>query len=288
MRIAVCFSGALRTFKLCYEDVIAHFKKLGHVDVFISTWEKPCYTRVNKDTDIHAIKGTTVFTELLDKDAIITEEYLQSITTFAVIDIEDMDIMQRIIDTAKDMKTTIMPPSRLILQYYKMDRCNRLKKLYEKKHAIKYDINVRIRTDIKIQSIPQNIDTRKIYINKMVWCGYPISRAKYTFEAIYARQIRWLIAYLRRYPVYRRLFAKLRTIICNASNSMDKLNSLLRDIELGNLMNEMIFIADNRNMDRICSIYSNFKYIWQMDVDRALTRAGCGERVSYKHFMEEI
>ena len=220
MRIAICFSGGLRTFKLCYKDIVSHFEKIGQVDLFISTWDKPCYTQVQKDTDIHAINGDNSFDELLGKDETVTAEYLRTITNFAAIDIESMEVINNIVDITKNMKWTTMSPSRLVCQYYKMNRCNELKNKYADINNIKYDMNVRIRSDIKIQSIPEVFDLNKIYINDMVYVGC---------------------------KVYR-----------------------------NNMLNEMIYIANNENMDKICKIYQNFMNVWWT--------AGYGEGVSFRHF----
>ena len=232
MKIAVCFSGGLRTFKLCYKNVISHFEKLGQVDIFISTWEKPCYTQDRRYIDIHATEGNSNFAELLDKDAVITEKYLRSISTFAAIDIESMNVMEQVINTTRDMKWTTMSPSRLICQYYKMDRCNRLKKSYEEKHNIIYNLNVRARCDIKIQSIPEYIDIDSIYFNRVIY--------------------------------ENSIFYEYMLEITSDEN---------------NKINEMFFIANNANMDKICNIYKNFTNLWW--------EGGYGEGVSYRSLVSE-
>jgi len=168
-KIALCYSGGLRTFKNCYQKIVSLFEKYGEVDLFISTWEKPCYTQVKKDTDIHAIEGDTKLDGLLSRDSKVTKKYLRTITNFKVIDIEGMDVIDNIIDISKNMEWSIMSPSRLICQYYKMKRCNKLKNLYEQKYNVKYDLCVRLRCDMQIESLPKEIDLNKIYINYHVY-----------------------------------------------------------------------------------------------------------------------
>ena len=223
MRIAICFSGGLRTFKLCYKDIVSHFEKLGEVNLFISTWENPGYTQVKRKIDIHAIEGESIFKELLNKDEKVTEEYLKSITNFSVIDIESKEVLNDIINKTKNMEWGVMSPSRLICQYYKMNRCNELKKIYAKENNINYDITVRVRCDIKIKSIPDKIDTNKIYINNMVYVNNPVFKH--------------------------------------------------------NMVNEMIYISNEENMDKLCNIYNNFNKLWWKD--------GYGEGVSFRNFLNE-
>jgi len=221
-RIAICFSGGLRTFKLCYKTVVDTFKHLGQVDLFISTWEKPCYTQVKRFEDIYAINGDNKFNELLKKDDTITKEYLESITKFNVIDIEKMEVMDSIVELTKHMKWTELPPARLLCQYYKMARCNDLKNEYAEKNNINYDLTVRIRCDIKITSVPllDKIQFDKIYVNSFVYVGNPTFRLK--------------------------------------------------------MINEMIYMANTENMNKICDIYKDFEKVWWIN--------GYGEGVSYKHF----
>lgn len=184
MRIALCFSGGLRTFKYCYKHVIDKFKSYGEVDLFISTWNKPCYTQVKPLHDIHAIDGQGQ-AGLLSKDDEVTIQYLNKLTKFKRIQIEDVSIMHKIIQQTKSLKWTIMSPSRLACQYYKMQKCHELKKEYEKLHDFKYDVNVRLRCDIKIDSLPERFDLNKIYINSMVYKNHKVFKNDMINEMIY-------------------------------------------------------------------------------------------------------
>ena len=221
MKIAICFSGGLRTFKLCRKHIINLFRQIGEVDLFISTWEKPCYTEVKKNKDIHAINGKSVFKNLLGEKEIITEDYLKSLEDFKVIDIEPMTKMTEIMEPVSKLPWEIMSPTRLVCQYYKNFRCNNLKNEYAKKNNIHYDLIVRIRCDIKISSIPQKFDVNKIYLNSMVYAKNPSFKHK--------------------------------------------------------MINEMIYIANTENMNKICELYNDFNQVWSSN--------GFGEGVSYKYFL---
>jgi hypothetical protein len=224
MRVAICISGGLRSFKLCYKNLNEHFSKLGNVDYFISTWDKPCYTAVSRYVDIHAINGECIYPDLLKPDEFVTEEYLRSFIDFRYVEIEPMSKMQELIDVFQYSTWSIMSPSRLMCQYYKLYRCNLLRLRHEQEHNIKYDIVIRVRPDITISSLPINIDPNKIYINDMVYIDYKTD----IFDSI----------------------------------------------------NEMIYISNGENMDKICNIYNNFDKLWNLD-------DGYGERMSKKNFEME-
>jgi hypothetical protein len=165
MKIAVCYSGGLRTFKKCYAQNHQTISKLGEIDYYISTWELPCYTKVARYDDTLAINGSTIYDDLLRPDEFVTEEYLSNLLKFKKIDIEPMSKMHEIIKPYEDYPWHIMHPARLISQYYKMNRCNSLVE-------DEYDIVIRIRPDVTISELP-DIDTSKIIINHMVYVDYP-------------------------------------------------------------------------------------------------------------------
>lgn len=175
MRIAVCFSGGLRTFKLCKDNIINLFRRYGEVDFFIATWEKPCYTQISRYTDIHAISGSTVYSELLDSEDIITSEYLSSLCNFSATYIEPMETMHSLIEDCKDLPWHIMSPSRLLCQYYLMRCCNNIKNTYEFTTGKKYDMVVRLRPDIRLARVPDVLDVDKIYINSYVYTMEPVN-----------------------------------------------------------------------------------------------------------------
>lgn len=166
MNIAICFSGGFRTFPNCYKSIIDKFKQLGNVDCFISTWELPCYSKVDRFNDIHAVFGQVEEGNgLLDASQIITEDYLLDLYPFKIIDIQPMQVMQCLIDQVSHLQWSIMSPSRLLCQYYKIKRCNDICVEYSYENNIRYDIIVKCRCDISISDIPDEIDVEKIYVH---------------------------------------------------------------------------------------------------------------------------
>jgi hypothetical protein len=220
MRVAVCYSGGLRTFKKCYEQNHRVLSQLGELDYYMVTWEKPCYTKVARYDDIHAVMGDTIYEDLLKPDDIITTSYLNNILKFKICKVESMDIMNLLINSCKDMSWHIMSPSRLICQYYMMSVCNAWKNVSD----IKYDLVVKLRPDVTISNIPADIDPDKFYINNIV---YKDTKA-----------------------------------------------------DIMDMINEMIYISNPENMNKMCNIYKNFRDLWEI-------QTGYGERVSRNNLERE-
>lgn len=166
MKIAICYSGAFRTFPRCWEKNHELFSTLGEIDYYISTWELPGYTKVARYDDQLAINGDTIYPDLPSKDFIITEDFLESYLPFKRIDIEPMSRMEEIISPHSNKPWFIMNPCRLVSQYYKLKRCFDLVEG-------DYDLVIRIRPDIKLDKLPDPIDSEKLYLPSMVYTTEP-------------------------------------------------------------------------------------------------------------------
>jgi hypothetical protein len=162
MRVAVCYSGAFRTFPKCWKRNHELFSMLGEIDYYISTWELPGYTKVARYDDQLAINGDTIYSDLPSKDFIITEDFLKSYLPFKRVDIDPMSKMEEIIAPHYNKPWFIMNPCRLVSQYYKLKRCFDLV-------VGDYDLVIRVRPDIKLDKIPDNIDPNRIYLPSMVY-----------------------------------------------------------------------------------------------------------------------
>lgn len=179
MKIAVCYSGGLRTFKKCYQQNHEVISKLGDVDYYISTWEKPCYTKVARFDDVLAINGTTIYDDLLSPDEKVTYGYLNSLMKFSGKAIHSMETMDRIIEPSRELPWHIMSPARLYCQYFQMAYC-----FYELVPKDHFDIVIRLRPDVTIEKLPE-IDPEKIYINHMTYPGCPAVETDSINEMIY-------------------------------------------------------------------------------------------------------
>jgi len=167
MKIALCYSGNFRTFNECFEN---HYSIFNHpedeVDVYFSTWKQLEF--VEKINDNWHRKSEM---RLSHKE--VTEELINSIINdrFKVKAIHISDITQ----------TSFIPPAPyyhgLMCQYYQIDKCNQLLK-YQKEQ---YDVIIRIRPDVIINSFDRNIliDVAKndfMYFNYMTWFNYPFDK----------------------------------------------------------------------------------------------------------------
>jgi hypothetical protein len=220
MKIAVCYSGCLRTFKKCYEKNHGVLSKHGDLDYYITTWENPCYTKVARYDDIHAINGDTIYDDLLNPDEKITDSYLRQFLPFKKIMIESMEVMDSIINSCSDMPWNIMSPSRLLCQYYMMSSCNS----WMRDSGVDYNLVVKLRPDVIIKKFPNVENTDVIYLNSVV-------------------------------------YKETKT-------------------DLLDMINEMVYVTNPENMNKICNIYRNFRNLWDV-------RVGYGERISRDNLENE-
>jgi len=185
MKIAVCYSGAFRTFPKCYEKNHEILSNLGDLDYYISTWELPGYTKVARFDDVLAINGDTIYPDLPQKDFIITEEYLKRFLPFKSVDIDSMTHMEEIIEPHKNKPWHIMNPCRLVSQYYKLKKCFELLD-----NPSEYDLVVRIRPDIRLKNLPDNISVDKIYIPNVVYLTEPSIKTGMINEMFYISNLK--------------------------------------------------------------------------------------------------
>lgn len=219
MKIAVSYSGALRTLPITWEVNHEVFQEHGwDVDYYISTWEKPGYTKVDRFNDPFATGETNiVYADLPKPDEILTPDHIK--VPYKRLEIESTDVMDTLLRRGGNYSWSIMHPGRLFCQYYKMWRGFII--IQEKEQ---YDLVLRLRSDVTITKLPTEIDFEKIYVNNLTYVDAPI------FE--------------------------------------------------GRMMNEMIYLSNLKNMERIVSIYENFPDIWDRNI-------GAGEFMTFNHFERE-
>jgi hypothetical protein len=171
MKIALQYSGMIRTFKKCYLQILETLKE-HDVDVFVSFWDIP-------GTSLkHSKKTINVFPELEYKnidEKLIRKEFPE--LNLKIIDIEKYSKSEEIMNKYQNKLRfkKIIPQREFTSQYYKIHRCNKLRKEYQKKNNIKYDWFIRTRPDACFNKIP-NLEIIKepiFFLNKYVWeCPY--------------------------------------------------------------------------------------------------------------------
>lgn len=141
MKIAICLSGHIRTWKKCYESWKLIWENIPNceVDFFIHTWNEN-YSRINlANTQLSKI----------DKKEI--DELISIINP-----------KEFIIETPKKILHLNGPSSlrveKYLSQYYGVMKCARLKKNYEIKNDFIYDVVIRSRFDLYFKESILNND----------------------------------------------------------------------------------------------------------------------------------
>ena len=148
MKIALCLSGHLRTYKNTFESIHMQLINKYDCDVFISTW-----TNLG-----NALSYGVEYEEGKDKaDPVISKESVEKIYSPIAIKMDGAATDPTTIKIKKDYaglraKNTAQIAQSVIM-YYKIWDCNRLKREHEEKNGFKYDLVIRCRFDTYIKNI---------------------------------------------------------------------------------------------------------------------------------------
>jgi len=136
-RVAVCFSGHMRL----YQEFMEHFyeqfvhKNQGYdFDFFIDTWDKSNYHVDKWCKDITFDELINVFGDKLKKINIDKNDNMLSSDSYK-------DVMEKYKINHKG------DGSHIINMFYKVYKCNELKREYENEYNFEYDVVIRHRTD---------------------------------------------------------------------------------------------------------------------------------------------
>jgi hypothetical protein len=150
MKIAICYSGNLRTYEHCVKN---HLNKIGDSDIYISTWDE--ISRSNKINDPWHNKIDLNISEKIDAN------YINKVTP------SSFNIKAIKIDNYKDCPLkNLKSDNHLNYQYFKIKDCFNL----IEKDIEKYDFIIRLRPDITIQNI--SFDENHIIFNEYIWYNY--------------------------------------------------------------------------------------------------------------------
>lgn len=143
MKIALCLSGQMRTYKMCYNNLKKHILEPFNPDVFIHTWSK---TGI-----VTKVKLLSIF----QGNQQVTEKELQKMYSPKNMVIEDFhnSYLEEIegVRYPEILTKYVPPPGRASLpMYYKIKKCNDLKCEEENKNNFKYDLVIRLRPDLNI------------------------------------------------------------------------------------------------------------------------------------------
>lgn len=157
MRVALCISGQMRTYKECFDLLNKNILQTLSPDIFIHTWEGSGIShKEKKDTE----EGIVTFDDLKNlynpKDIVIENFESSFLEEYKGVKVPEV---------LKKKEPSNYKGS--IPLFYKMYECNKLKKEYEKKHKFKYDVVIKLRPDLMIldKMALNSIDSDKLYFS---------------------------------------------------------------------------------------------------------------------------
>lgn len=155
MKIAICFSGAIRSFKYCYPSIYKYLIEPLNADIFLHAWS---ITEIDNTQEVKykfskdCCTNDYVIEKLCPKKYVI-DEYNSSWEK-KIIQEANMDGIDFMIVPDKYKKICKNDPHaykkyahNAMGMYYKIMKCNELKCEYEKEHGFEYDIVIRARLD---------------------------------------------------------------------------------------------------------------------------------------------
>lgn len=150
MKIAICYSGDIRTYKHCSEN---HFNVFKNADLYFSTWTTFGNKKYLNDP-WHLLAQE-------ENETLVTEDYIKKNTN------KNFNIVKIHLENKEEFKKSIDTDDfsfKLKCQYYKIKKCFELLE-------DNYDFVVRLRPDILIRNIKYN--EKKIIHNYHTWFNYP-------------------------------------------------------------------------------------------------------------------
>lgn len=157
MKAALCLSGEMRTYRICYPYLKKHIIDALKPDVFIYTWshegcsERKSYVKAKIKIALAEKRVTyKMLSELYHPVYAVIEKFHQSFS-YALNDIKVPEAL--LIKDPTNCKYSLP-------MFYTMKKCNVLKKEHEKKMGQKYDVVIRLRPDIRVlKPIPESVLT---------------------------------------------------------------------------------------------------------------------------------
>ena len=148
IRVALCLSGQMRTFRECYKNLKKNILIPLKPDVFIHTWKYTgVTTKASKDVRGEEIT-LSILDELYSPKKVVIEEFKDEYSK-ELNDIKIPEILA--VKGEKDYKGQLP-------MFYKMYQCNKLKSQYEKENDLLYDVVIRLRPDLKIcRRLPKKV-----------------------------------------------------------------------------------------------------------------------------------
>lgn len=142
-RTAVCISGHLRTFEKTGPSIVNNIINRTGADVFIHTWDTLGFDLGRGDAHSISLKTEDYLdkiNEMFSPKEIVVEQFFQQ---------DKSKYIDRIAETRD--------PANVLGMFYKIKKCNELKQNYEEKNNFLYDVIIRCRADLNVDT-PLNTD----------------------------------------------------------------------------------------------------------------------------------
>jgi len=162
-KVALCLSGHMRGFEKTFESINHNIIKPLHCDVFISTWD-------SVGTPFRGFDNRIV--KLSTYDYLPRINYLYKPKKIEIEPFIHFPFNQKLIDKNYEHRDL----NGMLSMYYKIKKCNELKKQYELENSFTYDLVIRCRADLFI-TYPPTIKSYaildRLYLpNFFDWGGY--------------------------------------------------------------------------------------------------------------------
>lgn len=147
MKVAICMSGQLRTYRQCYNNLIKNILKPLNADVFIQVWDKVGNSHK----------------EELENIEIVNEKELKKLYNpkTLVIENQPQEASEHLFGKKVPRRLIEIEPlhyKSALSMYYQMKSCNDLALDYAKLNNFKYDVILRIRPDTMfLEQIPSKL-----------------------------------------------------------------------------------------------------------------------------------
>lgn len=159
MRVAVCISGEMRTFRQNYDALKKKLIDAYNSDVFISTW-----------TSSHALNNKgEAFKMKIEQDELISLYQPKGLSLYEFdssmfYEYNGVKVPEALLKAKPTQFRANIP------QFFLMKNCNDLKRDFEIKGNFKYDFVIRVRPDLLIlkEINLKKLDTNKIYLKHVI------------------------------------------------------------------------------------------------------------------------
>jgi hypothetical protein len=152
-KVALCIAGQMRTWKECYKYQKNNIIEPLKPDIFVHTERRSGITHKADNKFKQTVNHTDITGEMIEQlyDPIYYE-ITQSFT-------EEMRKKYQGVELPNKLREEVPVQSAgNIPNFYGINKCNELKKMYENKNNFKYDIVIRMRPDLMINSrIPDKV-----------------------------------------------------------------------------------------------------------------------------------